>query len=334
MWVVYERGMIARSHTSPGVGSSRFARRAFFSLVAVLAGLSLVACGGTTGDELLPVAISPGGDATLPDAAVEASVGVDDDAATIFDSTVQYVDRVLPDVYVQPTQEDATASSLPSCAVDIPANTMSGPDGSIVAVPVLNGDIASFEIGAVFTADGGEAPAPEGSACATQVWLGSAACDECIKNQVGGGSMDPWHGEYGSAILPPCSDLYEAGAPTVGPGAGIPRYQLCWNLFNKIVATHCVTDPSNAIGPCICSSSSSNCLSKGGDGPAYQEELAALEIGGGMPGAEYLQATKALTVVGVAVGHAGGAVNSLFSFLVSNCQSSCPIVQAVDASSD
>jgi hypothetical protein len=315
------------------VGDLRAVHR---SLVLVAFCLAACGCGGSTGHEDLPNMPSlnmadatdseAGADGGAADGTADALDGTapegDLDAYdNSFDTTIMYADRELPDIQAAPEVGPGAdaGNALPVCAPDIPANQL--PDGGVV--PVLDMSGGDFEIPAVFTPDGGEAPAPAGSPCASQVWLGTAQCDLFTKENAAG-AMNPWNGPYGTAILPPCSDLVDAGAPSVGPGAGVPRYQLCWNLFNCIVAHACATDPS--LSKCICKSSALQCLMNGGDGPCYQEELAALEIPPGKPSDEYLQVTKSFANINTMVGHAGGGINYMFQVVATNASAVCPIL--------
>jgi hypothetical protein len=290
------------------------------------AGAGLEACGGTNGREGLPqpntsTAADAGVDGTLEAASPDGG-----DASEAFDTAIQYSEASLPDISPPRDAGNMQVNSLPLCAPDIPA--VLNPDGSVT--PFYEGGTATLggagsgtptELPAIFTDDGGQVLAPDGSPCATQVWLGSAACDECVRVGTGGVPNDPWHGAFGTAVLPPCSDLAEAGTAAVGLGAGQTRYQLCINLYNCIMRTGCwATSPPGTLGACICSYPSAfSCFAEGGPGPCLDEEKAALEISGGTPPDQYLLLNKILFDTNPGVGHAGGATNWMFQFMNDNC---------------
>jgi hypothetical protein len=278
-------------------------------------GTAFVACGGTTGrDGLDP-----------PD----ASVG--DDGG--YDAAIQYIDRPLPDLYVAPidTGGGGDAGTWPGCAPDLPvlvplpnggvpqydAGFTINPDG---ALPPMT---AFFEVPAIWVDGGGEAPAPDGSACATQVWFGSAACDLCIKEQCGGSmpGNNPWFGEYGAtAVLPPCSDMAEAGLAAAGPGAKQSRLSLCQAAFNCIVASQCY---ANGTDGCYCDA---GCATAGPNGVCGPEIQAAVEVQGSTP-ADTTQKVGNLFGGNIlppnAAGHGGASLGVIVSCINSNCIQSC-----------
>jgi hypothetical protein len=230
-----------------------------------------------------------------------------------------YADRELPDV-LAPTEGGGidAGDQWPTCAPDIPATLEN--DGS--ATPFYEGGVGTTEVAAVFTGDGGEALAPQGSACASQVYLGSAACDECLREQNGGDpSAGPWFGEFGGAVLPPCSDLYNAGTAAVGPGAGQSRYDLCVAYFDCIQNSACwAATPGGDAGGCECNTNLVDCAMTGGNGVCYQKELAALEV---PPGTSFTDVQKINRNTHTTVGHAAGATNAMFADMFANCLDVC-----------
>jgi len=249
-----------------------------------------------------------------------------DDASEVFDTAIQYVDRALPDVGMASEGGGGAVEAGVLCAPDIPAVYLA--DGGIALV--LDGALLDnpTEVPAIFT-NGGQAPAPEGSECATQVWLGAAACDQCLRDQTGGVPGDPWAGQYGPAELPPCSDLWEAGTAAVGMGAGQTRYQLCIALLDCMLASHCATD--DGLNGCICTlPMASTCVSQGGSGPCINQALAAAEITGGTAGSQFLALSKQSgSNTGTVVGHAWGGVSKMAKDAFSYCQPQCPFTNAI-----
>jgi hypothetical protein len=275
---------------------------------------ALIACGGTTGRDGLPTP-SAGDDATV-------------------DVGIQYIDRPLPDLYVAPIDAGGgggdAAGAWPGCAPDLPVLVPQvGPVVEYDAGFTINGDAslppvgsAFFEVPAIWVDGGGEVPAPDGSACATQVWFGSAACDFCIKEQCGGTlGNDPWYGEYGpAAMLPPCSDMAEAGLAVAGPGANTPRLSLCQAAFNCIVASQCY---ANGTDGCYCDA---GCATAGPNGVCGPEIQAAVEVQGSTP-AETTQKIGQLfggNILSPSVaGHGGASLGVIVSCINANCIPSC-----------
>jgi hypothetical protein len=296
-------------------------RRAIFAAAtgSVSCVAALIACGGTTGREGL----------STPDAGDDATVDVG----------IQYIDRPLPDLYVAPidTGGGGEAGVWPGCAPDLPVyvpeKNVPTPHGVQVEVEydagfIINADgslpdglWAPFEVPAVWVDGGGEVPVPDGSACGTQVWFGSAACDECIKEQCGGTlGNDPWYGAYGAAaMLPPCSDMEEAGVAVAGPMATRSRLTLCQTAFNCIVSSQCYASGTDG---CYCDS---GCTTAGPNGVCGPQIQAALEVQGSTP-AETTQ--KVANLFGQIVppnvaGHGGASLGVIVSCINSNCVPSC-----------
>jgi hypothetical protein len=291
---------------------------AFVAIVAAFAGclVEVAACGGTTGQNGAPP--------SQPDAGTDATMtvvpdGGGDDADESLDAEIYYTDRVLPDVGTpgEGGSGGDAGGQWPLCPPDIPAILVDAG----VGIPIYDGgSFATYEVPAEYAA-AGQVQADPGSACASQVYLGSSACDECLKELVGGSQGDPWFGAYGSAVLPPCSDLWEAGAASVGPGAGTSRHDLCQALFNCISTSGCWAQSPGTIGACLCKPGDAGaCVANGGNGPCYAQELAALEV---PPGTSYVSVVMQSTNVNTTVGHAGGGTNVLFNLIGGNCLSSC-----------
>jgi hypothetical protein len=287
--------------------------------------IALVACGGTTGHEGLTIPDSDSGaDATL-------------DAGGGFDVNIMYVDRLLPDLYVAPMEAGGDGGGLPNCPPDLPVlvpldeagnpQFLNGPytvnpEASTLMFPPVG--TAVYEVPAVWIDDGGEDLAPDGSACATQVWLGTTACDLCMKETLGGVGGNPWYGEYGNtAILPPCSDLAEAGLAVAGPGANKPRQDLCRAAFDCIVTTRCFEGASG--GTCLCKTGD-QCAMVGLTGACGSAIQAASEQQGSSPGDTAVKVSQLfgdLNLMPMQVGHAAGALGALVTGLVANCLEAC-----------
>ena len=265
----------------------------------------LASCGGTTGQNGPPPgATNSGMDATVIDAGARG-----DDADESFDTSIQYTDRALPDVGApgEGGSGGDAGGELPFCPPDIPAVF----EDAGIGTPIYDGSVATYELPAVFTAGGGTDLAPPGSPCASQVYLGSSACDECVKEQSGG--LGPWTGAFGTALLPPCSDLWDAGSASVGPGAGLSRHDLCVALYECILTTGCWLTTPGDLTPCTCNpedgGGAAHCIANGGDGPCWPQELAALET---PAGTSFVDTVMELNNAHSIVGHAGGGTNAMF----------------------
>jgi hypothetical protein len=208
------------------------ARLAAGIALVVGAGSSLfLACGGTTGQEGLPKDDTSAMDATVaPDAFVEPDLD-----AGLFDVTITYIDRDLPEVAVVAASDAAAMYPWPNCPPFIPVDGNGNP-------VTLGSDLN--QIPSEYTSDGGIEPAPDGSACASYPWLGSLSLDQCVTSEYAGAA--PPLGFY---FLPPCNWAAEAGVATAGPGAGLSRYINCINLYQCMVDSGCGLQPS---GSCIC----------------------------------------------------------------------------------
>ncbi len=292
-------------------------------LAVVATRIGSLGCGGTSGREDLPAAQAPssksdatvsgdddaGGDATVDAAGDGGGSGLDDP----FDVVIQYADRPLPDVQL-PTDGEASetgtgtdagsdSSAWPPCAPDIPER--------------------GTEFPAIFSDDGGQALAPDGSVCATHVWVGSSLCDRCLRIEAANAS---WFGAAGPVELPPCSDLAGAGVAAVGPGAGVPRIELCEELFTCILTSGCF-ETGNDVAGCMCKGTdTSHCNSTGGDGVCFAQEQAAMEIPNTSPGAVYTQITLQMTAISASAavpGHGATSVNQMFNDALLICTAQC-----------
>ncbi len=250
--------------------------------------LTFAACGGTTGrpDMAAPGAADAGGLADVTaEGAADAAGG--DDSAEQFDTTIQYADRVLPDVEAVGDGGFEAGSLMLNCPPDLQAITLQ--DGSVVPVDAGNASLGSQEIAATYASGGTQVPAGPGSPCATQVWTTSAACDACLRTTDWGNAG--WVGEVAPAELPPCSDMADAGTAHVGPGNGMLRSQLCVELFNCMMQHQCFWGTAGPAG-CMCNEGQNYCVMNGGDGVCFQQELAAFEA---PPGTSYVTLLNELT---------------------------------------
>ncbi len=178
----------------------------------------------------------------------------------LFDVSITYADRALPDVVAPPDTGAGAGYPWPTCAPFIPV----GPDG----MPVPAGAEVN-QIPAVYGDDGGEIPASDGSACATYGWLGNTAVDNCLTSQASG------FGTGDFPFLPACNWCADSGVAAQGPGAGISTYTLCLDLYACAMRTGCGSAQNPA--ECLCGdATASDCIVDAG-GPCATEELAALQ---------------------------------------------------------
>lgn len=227
------------------------------ALAALGSAPAWVGCGGTTGREGLAALgaldASPGTDATItPDASL-----ADADEAP-FDVAIPYADRVLPDVTSAP---DAGALDWPTCPEDLATAADGGwtdPAHGYPAFPAEYDDA------------GHPVPAPDGSVCATHVWLGRREWDDCVR------------GQEGDTTLPPCAYLGDAGKATAGPGSGESLRSLCQELSQCIARSGCGLSDVNE---CLCGAGNGEYAAcrkawVAGQrlGACWKEELAALQV--------------------------------------------------------
>ena len=228
--------------------SSRMAL-AVFGVALALAG---VMCGGTTGQEGLQLGSG------LDGAAPGEAAGPDMDSGA-FDVVIDYTTRTLPDVVAPPDTGAEGGYPWPSCPPFIPVDQ----NGNPVAQGTEDNEIPAIYSDA---GDSGEAPAPDGSACATYGWLGSPAVNQCFTLDTSPSSFP---------LLPPCN--WCSGVAAQGSGAGVPLYDLCLNLYICALGTGCGLATKSAPAGCLCGSASApDCILDAG-GPCAAEELAALQ---------------------------------------------------------
>jgi hypothetical protein len=259
-------------------------RMLFGAAGCALAIFGSATCGGTTGREGLSMGDDADGGATLDAAELDDSN---------FDVGITYADRVVPDVVAPPDTGGAASYPWPmTCAPFIPV----GPNGAEVP---LGAEVN--QIPAVFDGDGGELPAPDGSACATYGWLGSTTIDNCLTSQASGfGSGD-------FPFLPACNWCADSGVAAQGPGAGIATYTLCLNLYACAIRTGCGAEESPSA--CLCgSASASDCIVDAG-GPCATEELAALQA---TPSSVQTALTNYTQIDTEYHGYCGSALNFVF----------------------
>jgi hypothetical protein len=285
--------------------------RAQWLLVVIglgLAALAAVTCGGTTGREGLPE-----NDGTGSDAGTDATVVPDDGGGVdsgAFDVTVTYVDRVLPDVVAPPDTGvvEEAGYPWPTC----PPFLLVGGNGETTTDdggPIPFGSEIN-QIPAV-EEDGGEAPAPDGSACATYGWLGSPAIDNCVTSGFAGGG-----GTQDFVFFPPCNWCSDAGFASVGPGAGESLYTLCINLYVCAMQTGCGA-AAGTQAVCLCGDAGGvECILDAG-GPCAAEEMAVLQVAPGQleTALENYGSLTPLTLGNL--GYCGSLLNNVFQSAVS-----------------
>jgi hypothetical protein len=233
------------------------------------------ACGGTTGREGLPVSAgqdgssAPGVDATVSDGPGSADAsGLD---AGTFDVLILYADQSLPDVGAA-SDAGTTEAGEGGPPWDCPTFIGVRRNG----MPVVPGSPPARELPSVYDDAGNIVPAPDGSACATYGWLGSAAIDECGM----GFSAAPF------SELPPCNWCAEAGAAVQGKYAGEQRYFICQQLYDCMVRTHCAENPALSVY-CLCGSETPTACANDPNppGPCAEWELGSLEVSAQVSGA-------------------------------------------------
>jgi hypothetical protein len=241
---------------SPRWAASAGTNRSILATFLLAAAFAGVTCGGTTGHE----GLDPGPGSTLGDAGTslgEAGSEPDLDAG-VFDVTIDYTTRGLPDVVAPPHVGGEAGYPWPTCAPFVPVDQT----GNLVPIGTEADQVPGDYVDG---GDGGEVPAPDGSACATYGWLGSTTTDDCLTSQYNDFQHD-------FPMLPPCN--WCTGTATTGPGAGIPLRDLCLNLYACAMRTGCGAMPGPA---CLCGSANGpQCIQDAG-GPCVTEELAVLQ---------------------------------------------------------
>jgi hypothetical protein len=192
-------------------------------------------CGGTTGREGLD---EPTGDTLDASASAASEAAMTDLDADLFDVAIPYADRFIPDV-AAPLDTGVQTYAFPACPPFIPVDSNGNPVPFGAEIDQIPG----------VTVDAGlEAPAPDGSACATYGWLGSPAIDHCLTSSASG-----W-GQGDFALLPPCNWVAEAGTASQGSGAGVAIQQLCISLYLCAMRTGCGAGGASAT--CLCGGAS------------------------------------------------------------------------------
>jgi hypothetical protein len=273
-------------------------------------------------------------DATT-DASAEGAAALGDesselDAGDIFDVTIQYADRPLPDVQVPPEVGPAVdaapdvAPTGPSPCVSVPCAS-SGPnsvlctgnDGGmctvteamIVARDISRGKVIS-DAGAPDGGDGGDA-------------VGQLTADSCYECALQNDCMDD---DIFSDTCRECGDLAGPNGTAcskLAPPAldGEPPVQACLDALACILSTHCGSaDPPE---PCFCGTATgAACLVAGAaNGACLQQEIDGLLVGScesaypaplmcteGDPTATIKAFTQSLTPAGMANALIGCAV--------------------------
>jgi len=242
------------------IGAAFRVSMAVMALRAIV-GFVAFACGGTNGHEDLPVQQQQDANEDLAVDASDATTGDDEDASLTFDVAIFYADQTLPEVNPPSATADAAEAGYPwpTCPPFIPERS-----GDLVAL-----GRESVQIPSDFAADGSAIPAMDGSACATYGWLGSTAADECETATAPKASLD-------YIQFPPCNWCVDAGTAVQGPGAAEPRYSLCLELYECIMASGC---GGNVIS-CLCGSETDPTVCASDPhppGPCATDELASLE---------------------------------------------------------
>jgi hypothetical protein len=242
--------------------------RAFWAGLALAATLAaaFMACGGTTGREGLPGTPADGGsiDSTMDVGAplAEASRADSGSDGDLLDAGIQYADpgRLPEGGGADGSVADAGGPGAQPCWAHWPDCTQDkwGPRSAFST-----------------TDDAGT--------CATHIWTGSSACDQCLRaNACGpdwGDAAALASGNEG--VLPPCVDLREAGTAAQGSRAGDPLYAICADLLLCVMRSRCVTDagvsdPNANVTNCYCGANSgAACLQEGGANGACKDQIQA-----------------------------------------------------------
>ena len=262
-----------------------------FAALAGGAALGLAfGCGGTTGREGLPSTADSAAsafDGTTTIDAVDASDSIDEG---LFDVVIAYADRVLPDV--QPPA-DAGTIDWPICPQDL------GIDSNGHVTDIEHG---AYNVPAQYDDAGIAVPAPDGSVCASHVWLGRKDWDDCVRLNT---TVAP--------SLPPCNGVVDAGVARRGPKTGEPLFDLCKELSACIVRTGCGLSD---VDECLCGAGNGSypeCKKHGLIGPCAMEELAALQIDPADPSAIDTAINNYIDTNPSSLYAAAGPLNQLYS---------------------
>ena len=302
---------------APGRLALRISRRpaglralALGTVCAVATALLALACGGTTGQEGLPLGETPtvvaAVDASV-DATVSTAMSAQDSGA--FDVAIQYADQDLPEISVQMTSAAEGGYPWPNCPPFIPVN---GGGKEISASLIADGLLPADEVPADFSdaSDSGEVLAADGSACAKYGWLGSPAVDDCVAMNTQGSTQG---GAY-VAEFPPCNWCADAGPVAAGSVVGAQRYGVCLALYECIMKSGCGSNVTS----CLCGSESPAVCKNDPNpkGPCAAAEMAALEepAGSTLQALEgYYQDDNVMTMSGADfTGSCAGILNGIF----------------------
>jgi hypothetical protein len=306
--------MLARSNDRSGPAKPERVRsrvRAAMVGFPIAAGSALVpfACGGTTGEpELAPVVPQ------MTDATVQGLIGegggeggeAGDDGGIytgLFDVTITYTDRDLPEITPAPSSEaGADSSGFPFPTTCPPYITVMGHN----PVPISYG--GTDEVPADPTSDGGSTFAADGSVC-LYPWIDSPTIDDCTTQVfVLQGSTYP--------AFPPCNWCPPgSGGVTQGPNPGEDRTLACWTLYQCMMKSQCYL---GQLGACLCGSESiPTCeTDPNPPGACATEELEALET---TDLTQALQSYVQASAPGVQGATCGSALNNIFQYAVAWC---------------
>jgi hypothetical protein len=297
-------------------------RRAVSAALAVTGALMnlFVACGGTNGREGLP---GTGDDASMP--VVEASAmetgvnttapiveaGVDADSSDL-DAGIEYADAARLRGYAE-------------AAVPI------GADGAVTVVEAAPPPGSDWPVCAsdMLGASGHGVPDDSG-ACSTHAWTityrsgdaGGKTCDQCMRfAQCGAGITTGQNG-----VLPPCSDVREAGTAAQGHGAGRSLFELCAALFNCVSTSSCAgggsLDRNATVNNCYCGSvKGAACLQPDAapNGVCKSQIEEAVQAGPSTSASSIINnLTDMSNPVGLPGSHAGTEVMALYNCALTN----------------
>lgn len=253
---------------------------AMLAAAGIAAFAEIEACGGSTGREGLPIGsadatsetgarapvVEAGLDANPPasDAGPPATSPGDAGSDASFDATIEYADGArLPDVGAPTTEAGAAEAG--------------GPPPAWTTWPLCaceQVDLMKFNPGSTLV-DSGAILMDDASACRTQIWTNSQACDDCIRNN---GLADSTNAiGNGISLFPSCCDLSrDGGGASAGPakGNGKSQFQLCAELFA------CLFDQQATLSLeayCGAGVSTATCVNGGAAGSCKAQVEAAFE---------------------------------------------------------
>jgi len=306
--VGYEHAPEPRMTESSCEQALRRSRRGLWAALVLVGPLAsaFVACGGTNGMEGLP---QPSTDASTSDSSAGAGPtaadgGSSDVGATNpgLDSTLSNGDAAAPDATTAPPSSsdggfDAVIVYADAARLDvyIPNSNPTGDAGSDAAPnpwdlwPPCGPDVPLLDDGGNFLGEAPDTHVYDSGSCATYPWFqtysstatGAAdaaamSCDDCLRaNAYGIGAASLALGGGGTGIVPPCSDLREAGTAQAGNGAQHPLFELCAKLFECVENSNCANSqvPAN-VSNCYCGTNTgSACLNPGAPNGACRQQI-------------------------------------------------------------